>query len=102
MDNLESTPQPGQRQAIGALSSKKRCAGIEIVRSADVSRRHYFGPRPGRRSAPTESELSARDRVALLCGQLRLLRLRAEMGVFVSPDSIARAERLAGSLRVAA
>jgi hypothetical protein len=103
MDNLESTLESGQGQE-GALtlSSKKQCAGIEIVRSADVSRRLYSGPRPVRRSAPIESELSTRDRVALLLAQIRLLRLRAEMGVFVSPDSIARAERLASSLETAA
>ena len=74
--------------------------GVEIVRSAGVSRRHYFGPRPGRRSSPTE--LSQRDRFTILRGQLRLLRLRAERGIFVTPDSIARAERLASSLEAAA
>jgi hypothetical protein len=74
----------------------------EVVESAPLPHNFYRGPRPGRRLAPTESELSTRDRVTLLCGQLRLLRLRAEMGMFVSPDSIARAERLASSLEAAA
>ena len=79
-----------------------RKVGIEVVRSANVSRRFFSGPRPGRRSTPIESELSTHDRVTLLRAQLRLLRLRAEIGIFVSPDSIARAERIASSLEAAA
>ena len=79
-----------------------RKVGIEVVRSADVSRRHYSGPRPGRRCAPRETGLSADDRLTLLRGQLRLLRLRAEAGLAVSPAALGRAEQLAHSLEVAA
>jgi len=74
--------------------------GIEVVHSANVSRSRYFGPRPGRPTAARE--LSTHDRLTLLCGQLRLLRRRAELGLIVTADSIERAERLASSLEAAA
>jgi hypothetical protein len=103
MNKLECTLKSHQRQepALTHLPNKQ-WVGIEVVRSADVSRNHYFGPRPGRRSAPTEAELSKHDCIAILRAQLRLLRLRAETGAFISPDSIAHAERLASTLEVAA
>jgi hypothetical protein len=76
--------------------------GIEIVHSPSLSRRHYAGPRPGRHPLRCKPELSTRDRLKLLRGQLRLLRMRAEAGMFVTPDALGRAERLANSLEAAA
>jgi hypothetical protein len=76
--------------------------GIEIVRSPSLSRRSYAGPRPCHRPVRSQPELSARDRLTLLRGQLRLLRLRAEAGLPVAPDAIRRAERVAASLEIAA
>ena len=86
---------------IKALKAKTQGAfDREIVHSASVSRGHYYGPRPGRPSA--SPELSVRDRIMILHKQLELLRRQAELGVFVSPDSLGRVERIARSLEAAA
>lgn len=76
--------------------------GFEIVRSPNLSRRRFSGPRSGRRPVRFQPELSAHDRVVLLRSQLRLLRLRIEAGLPVSAAAIGRAERLAVSLEIAA
>ena len=39
-----------------------------------------------------------RDKITILRGQLTIIRMRAESGIPVSVESIARAERLARSL----
>lgn len=99
MENICDVPAVNQETTLSQVRPERN-RGIEIVNSANFSRRFYSGPRPGRRSAPRE--LSTQDRITLLRGQLRLLRMRAEAGMFVSPDAIGRAERLAGSLEAAA
>lgn len=103
MDNLECTLESNERQeATLNLPPKKQCAGVEIVRSAAVSRRRYFEPHPARRPVRSEPEPSAHDRLTVLRGQLRLLRLRAEAGLPVDAAAIGRAERLAISLEASA
>jgi hypothetical protein len=42
--------------------------------------------------------LPRRDKLTILRGQLTILRLRAEQGIAISIECIARAERLAQSL----
>jgi hypothetical protein len=45
--------------------------------------------------------LSRDERITLLCGQLKLLRLRAEQGILVSEAALARTEQLARTLEAA-
>jgi hypothetical protein len=71
--------------------------GVEIVRSAPVTHRHYQGSRPGRRLI-SKPELSPRDRIVALRGQLTLLRKRLQAGLPVTADCVMRAERLARSV----
>jgi hypothetical protein len=72
-----------------------RKIGTEIVPRADVGQHRYHGPRPGRRSLPSHSQLSRRDLSVVLCGQLRWLREQVERGNQIPIDSLRRAERLA-------
>jgi hypothetical protein len=44
------------------------------------------------------ADLSHRDKLTILRGQLTIIRIRAEQGIPVSVQCIARAERLARSL----
>lgn len=44
------------------------------------------------------ADLSRRDKLTILRGQLSIIRMRAEQGIPVSVECIARAERLAKSL----
>jgi hypothetical protein len=47
------------------------------------------------------SKLSRRDLPTILRGQLTILRVRAEQGIPISVESIARAERLTRNLEAA-
>ena len=76
-------------------TSHKR--GVEIVRSAPIGSGNYHGPRPNR-SPISKQELSPRDRIVALRGQLTLLRKRLQAGLPVTADCVLRAERLARSL----
>jgi hypothetical protein len=67
------------------------------VQSAPLGRRRYHGSRPGR-SLISKPELSPRDRIIALRGQLTLLRKRIQAGLPVTADCVMRAERLARSL----
>lgn len=46
------------------------------------------------------AEIPRRERLTILRGQLTILRMRAERGIPVSVDSIARAENLARTLEL--
>jgi hypothetical protein len=48
--------------------------------------------------ALNSSGLPLRDRITILRGQLTIIRMRAEQGVAVSVESLARAEAFARSL----
>lgn len=48
----------------------------------------------------SSTEIEARDKLTILRGQLTLLRMRAERGIVLSLESIARAEDLARALEV--
>jgi len=78
--------------------SQVRHSGIEIVPSAGVSRRYFSGPRPGRRYVCRESTLSRHDRIVVLRGQLKLMRMQLQAGLEITVGSIARVERLASTL----
>jgi|SRR5665213_2113853 len=71
--------------------------GVEIVASAPIGSRNYHGSRPVR-SLISKQELSPRDRIVALRGQLTLLRKRLQAGLPVTADCVLRAERLARSL----
>jgi hypothetical protein len=90
MQNLPSIETSGKLQIAHQ-------SGIEVVRSAGVSRRYFSGPRPGRGPSPAP-ELSKHDRIVILRGQLTMLRKQLEAGLQISIGSVARAERLACSL----
>ena len=76
------------------------------IRSAELSQRFWRHPdgstQDARRPVRSQPELTARQRFVVLRGQLRLLRLRAQAGLPVSPAAIGRAERLLDSLEFAA
>jgi hypothetical protein len=46
------------------------------------------------------AEIPRRERLTILRGQLTIIRMRAESGIPVSVEAIARAERIARSLEV--
>lgn len=90
-------------QTIAAVKPEPQGPSVRpLIHSASISRRHYAGPRLGRRPVRFQPELSAHDRLVLLRSQLRLLRLRAQAGLPVTPAAIGRAELLANSLEDAA
>jgi hypothetical protein len=50
---------------------------------------------------PLDGEgIPLRDRLTILRGQLTIIRMRAEQGISVSVETIARAERLAAALEL--
>jgi len=98
MDNLKFTLEPYQRQeSCLPSSSSQHSIGLKIVRSAPCVRKHCYRFRPAR-SINSKSELSPRDRIITLCGQLTLLRKRLQAGLPVTADCVMRAERLARTL----
>ena len=100
MDNLKCTLESNQRQEPALnLPPKNQCAGVEIVRSADLTRRHYFRPRFRRRSVSSQSELSQHDRITLLFRELRVLRKRLQAGQPVAAACLIRLENVARSLQ---
>jgi hypothetical protein len=89
------------------LLSRGREGGLEVPEKKFASLEHNTQPRRGAQGLielrlhiePLDkSELSWRDRITVLRGQLTLVRMRIELGMPAPIESIRRAERLARSI----
>jgi hypothetical protein len=96
MQTITAAEADVQASSVSDVHTNHKC-GVEIVRSAPIGSRNYRGSRHTH-SPISKQELSPRDRMIALRGQLTLLRKRLQAGLPVTADCVLRAERLAISL----
>jgi hypothetical protein len=66
-----------------SAGSQQPCRGVDITRSAEVSRAHYSGPRPHRR-------FSAADRRLILKGSIQIFARRLDENLPVTKSDLNR------------